>query len=101
MGEDYHGRYFYLGNLLIQFSDFPTGTFPASTAAGNSYTMNYPISYDVMPYSVMVCGVKQETNNFPVSITLRSFTSASFYFEISTDAGGVSFFVIGQRPNSV
>ncbi len=99
-GGSYYGRYFVLGNLLIQFSDFSQGISPGSSTQ-NSFTMNYPIPYEFTPYCVYLQPIKQENQNFPCNLTLISFNIVQFEFHISTNNGEVGFLVIGPRPSSL
>lgn len=99
-GGTYYGRYFILGNLLIQFSDFSNDNITGSSTQ-TSFTMFYPTAYDTTPYCVILTPMKKENQNFPCNITLISFNQTSFNFHISTNNGEVSFFVIGPRPSSL
>lgn len=100
-GGEYYGRYFCLGNLLIQFSDFSQGIEADSSATGSGYYMNYPIAYDDTPYCVILNGYKQENQNFPTNMTITSFSKKKFNFSISSHNGEVCFLVIGPRPASL
>jgi hypothetical protein len=93
-----YGRYVVLGNLLIQFSDFSTGSVVAF-ASGSDTTFNFPHPYDSVPYSVVAQGYK--TNNTAVDITIFNITSTSFTFHVSTSDGGITFIAIGPRPSSL
>ena len=99
-GGSYYGRYFCLGDLLIQFSDFSSGISPGSSTQ-NTFYMEYPLQYDSTPYCVILNSVKQENQNFPCNLTLISFTAIKFTFNISSDNGEVSFLVIGPRPTAL
>ena len=97
----YKGRYFYLGNLLIQFSDF-SGDFPKSltkTSDGNEVDISFPISYDSKPYSVILTPTKSgSSDNF--YITLRNITKSGFEYSIGQNKGNTGFIAIGPRPSS-
>lgn len=101
-GDDkYKGRYFYLGNLLIQFSDF-SSEFPNSlskTSGGKDVVINFPISYDTQPYSVILTPTKSSSSdNF--YITLRMITTSGFEYSIGQNNGNTGFIAIGSRPSS-
>ena len=97
----YKGRYFYLGNLLIQFSDF-SGDLPNSvnkTSGGSDVSIKFPISYDSKPFSVILTPTKSGTSdNF--YITLRKITKTGFEYSIGQNKGNTGFIAIGPRPSS-
>ena len=93
----YYGRYFCIGNLLIQFND--NTPFP-NQVNNNSYQILFPKSYDSNPYTVMLTANNNGNNN-PVTVTLQSFTKTSFTFRTDTNSGWVNFIAIGPRPSSL
>ena len=90
------GRYFCIGDLLIQFN---TNSIPNNQNTG-SYQLDFPISYDDTPYTVMLTGTRQN-NNDQVITTLNSFTTSRFTFSIKNNNGWVNFIAIGPRPSSL
>lgn len=100
-GDKYKGRYFYLGNLLIQFSDF-SAELPNSvsvTSGGNSVGINFPIPYESPPYSVILTPTKSGSDdNF--FITLREISKTGFNFSVGQNSGNTGFIAIGPRPSS-
>lgn len=95
----YYGRYFVIGNLLIQFSSIDQG-FPGQFNEATTYTLYYPLSYASTPYSISLTGTTTG-GNFPASITLQTVASDNCTFRVSNNNGGVTFFVIGPRPSSL
>jgi hypothetical protein len=92
--NNYYGRYFYLGNLLIQFAD--NTTFPGNDNTGN-YTLNFPIAFSSTPYLVLVCAIKNGSNNYNIYTTVLSQNSTSFQIHIGNDDGAFAWFAIGPR----
>ena len=92
----YYGRYFCIGNLLIQFND----NAPFPNQVNDSYEILFPKSYDSNPYTVMLTADNNGNNN-PVTATLKSFTNTSFTFRTDTNSGWVNFVAIGPRPASL
>ena len=88
------GRYFFIGNLLIQFS---SNTISNQTTG--SYTIPFPISYDTTPYTVMLTATRDD--NSPVIVVLKSFNTTSFEFAISDNGGWCTFIAIGPRPSTL
>ncbi len=99
-GGTYYGRYFCLGDLLIQFTDFSQGINPGSSTP-NTYFMNYPIPYTTTPYTVIVSPYKKEDQNFPVNMTIVNIYSNLFTFNLSNRNGEIGFIVIGPRPSNM
>jgi hypothetical protein len=89
-----YGRYVYLGNLLIQFSDI--SSFPTLTG-GTEFTFEFPKAYTSTPYCVMVSAAKYEAENSFEFVTLVSFDTKGFTFNIIGDTGNISFVAIGPR----
>ena len=101
-GDDkYKGRYFYLGNLLIQFSDF-SGHLPNSvnkTSGGSDVSIKFPIAYVSKPFSVILTPTKSgDSDNF--YITLREISKTGFKYSIGQNSGNTGFIAIGPRPSS-
>ena len=92
----YNGQYFCVGNLLIQFN---TSTIQNQNSSAN-YTLNFPISYDTTPYTILLTGTNDD-NNTIVDVTLKTFTSSDFTFRIGTNNGWINFLAIGPRPSSL
>jgi hypothetical protein len=95
----YYGRYFVIGNLLIQFSSIDQG-FPNQLNQATTYTLTYPFAYTSTPYSISLTGTTT-SSNYPASITLQTFGNSSCTFRVSNNDGGFTFFVIGPRPSSL
>ena len=93
------GKYFCIGNLLIQFSS--SGII--SDQGTKSFTVPFPYSYDATPYTIMLTGTRKDDNN-QVIATLQSFDTSGFTFSISSSSnsgGWVNFIAIGPRPASL
>lgn len=94
----YNARYFYLGELLIQFTDFSSGIV---TCQYGFYTVNFPTPFGGMPYVVVVSPAGGSGNpNYNYYITLVSYTASSFYINVNnTNAqpSGFTFLAIGPR----
>lgn len=84
-------KYFYLGNLLIQF----TNNINNGNLTGNgTYTLRYGLSYSSAPYFISLTPV--DTNNSgPAYVTLNSLTNTDFEFYIS-GGGSLTALVIGS-----
>ena len=91
----YNGRYFYLGNLLIQFSDINAG-FPSTSAAGSGYNINFPRSFGGTPYSVALYPISH-LSGANSNIALTDCNSTTFTFSISGARAAVGFIAIGPR----
>jgi hypothetical protein len=93
-GVAYYGRYFYLGNLLIQF----TSVFPTfDLNSGNEFTFNFPKAYTSTPYCIMACPVKDDDDNFNLFITVVSFDTKEFTIHVGNNDGNFYFVAIGPR----
>lgn len=103
----YQGRYFCIGNLLIQFSDFSNlnGVSLYEFSTSGTHTIDFPYQYDNYPYTVILSGFNttnnNTTNNNNVTVTLNSYTDTSFTFRVNSNSGGMSFLAIGPRPSSL
>lgn len=98
----YYGRYFCLGDMLIQYIDLSNGNYPATGQASNlGWTMYYPYPYDTTPYTVMLTPFNPAGNNNNIVTTITSINNTSFVFHIGNQAGCVAFLAIGPRPKSL
>lgn len=91
-GVNINWKYFYLGNLLIQFT---SGINNANLNTGN-YFLNYGINYSTAtPYFILLTAVDTNTGGTG-SVTLNSLNASTFYFSTT---GGVSLtaLVIGPK----
>ena len=96
----FYGRYFCIGDLLIQFSDtssYTDGVFPDQKNA--LYTIDFPYNYDATPYTVML--IPTNINGNTVTATPNTFDKNSFTVLTDTDKGWVNFIAIGPRPASL
>jgi hypothetical protein len=91
----YYGRYFYLGNFLIQFTDMYGGTTLPTDKFGNNTTINFPIAFpvDTKPYTIIPYSIN--SGNTP--LTILSATNVSFIVGISNNSCAVGFLAIGPR----
>lgn len=89
---NYWGRYFYLGNLLVQFSDTNTNGSPTQGTSGQA-TLSFPIPFSSEPYVVNIS--PYISNNTPSSV--YSSTATSFTYNVSNNTGIISFIAIGPR----
>lgn len=92
------GRYFCIGDLLIQFS---ANTQVLSNQSTGPYTLPFPYTYDSNPYTVMLTATRNSNDNNSVIATLQSFDASGFTFSISNNKGWVNFIAIGPRPSAL
>lgn len=90
-----YARYFYLGNLLIQFSDVSGGPIPSRTSGSSIYTQPYPTAFSSNPYTVLISYTNTGGNNGYAS--LRSTGSTGFDFTIGSNNGNITWTAIGPR----
>ena len=83
---EYCGRYFCLGNLLIQFNDSPNCI---ETSGSTMPTIMFPYPYDTTPYSVII-------NNY--NKTSMTFNNSSISLGDTYDNAYLNFIAIGPRP---
>lgn len=95
-GGPYYGRYFCLGNLLIQFIDLSTNE--PGTTSQNTFTMSFPIAYEESPYTVIITPFNKSGNNNNIFTTLISYTLTNFTFHVGNNNGAIQFLAIGPRP---
>ena len=84
---NYYGRYFCLGNFLIQFNDAPSST---GYAGGGDTSLTFPYPYDDIPYSV----VTTNNSNNNLGFNKTSITLSTGNFDSS-----FNFLAIGPRPS--
>jgi hypothetical protein len=84
------GCYFYLGNLLIQFSNGTTG----SRNAGTGYYQYYPIPFNTIPYVVLLSATSPNSSTI---CTLLDNTTDYFHFKIGNSDGNIMYIAIGER----
>lgn len=89
----YYGRYFEIGNLLIQFTDFSTG-FPEISENGFIYYVNFPKAYSSKPYSIMATSCNTGESAF---LTVTNYSTTSFDVHIGNYPTAVSFIAIGPK----
>jgi hypothetical protein len=87
--------YFYLGNLLIQFSATTTNT----SSNWHKYNFSpiqitFPITYTSQPYSVLITSCSTGNTN----ACIQTISSSGFTFLQQTTEGTVSWVAIGPRP---
>lgn len=90
-----YARYFYLGNLLIQFSDVSGGPIPSRGSGSSIYTQPYPTAFSSNPYTVLISYTNTGGNNGYAS--LRSTGSTGFDFTIGSNNGNITWMAIGPR----
>ena len=102
-GGNYSGRYFCVGDLLIQFSDF-SDIFPTPLVEGD-HQLYFPTPYDSNPYTVILTPTKPaSSDNF--FVTLKSFTKDEFTYHTgqsgsgTNNPGNTGFFSIGPKPST-
>ena len=93
-----HGRYFCIGDLLIQFS---ANTTVINNQNIGEYTVPFPIPYDSEPYTIMLTPTRNGSNNNSVNATLKTFSKSDFSVYISSSGGWTNFVAIGPRPASL
>jgi len=103
-GGTYNGRYFCIGNLLIQFSDFSSSGPPSRpvTSNGGFHTINFPYAYDTntKPYAVILTPTKFADHD-NMYITLQGYSVTSFNFHLGNNSGNTGFIAIGPKPSSL
>lgn len=92
-----YGRYFCIGDLLIQFSSNDSTISNQTTGA---YTLPFPYTYDSTPYTVMLTPTDNGNGN-RVNVTLQSFNKSGFSFELINNNGWCTFIAIGPRPSAL
>jgi len=96
----YSARYFTMGDILIQFTDFvgPMGTFKTG-----QQTITFPKSFNGNPWCVVAMPAVSGSNNSG-SLTIRTdptyFTPSQFtvYFDSYNGAIGLTYIAIGPGP---
>lgn len=99
-GGTYYGRYFCLGDLLIQFTDYSSYSSVASSTQ-TSFYINYPHQYDTTPYYASMMPYKSENQNFGAVVNIINFNNVGINFNIHYYNCEVGFLVIGPRPASL
>jgi hypothetical protein len=96
-----HGRYFYIGNLLIQFTDYPSSGFFYVLPNDTAITIDFPIAFSGVPYSVVPYSIIPPTQANPAPgnapITLNSAINSNFSISIASNPSCVGFIAIGPR----
>lgn len=87
----FYGRYFYLGNLLIQFSDISQGNLP-TPGSGKTVTTTFPIPFSAPPYTVLLTA-KAKTYYALLNTTSTTFEAKNE----GSDAAAFVFLAIGPR----
>jgi hypothetical protein len=64
----YYTRYFCIGNLLIQFSDF-SGAIPPTNSSSTQQKIYFPIAYDTIPYTVILTPSSPAGSSWNIYIT--------------------------------
>jgi hypothetical protein len=95
----YYARYFYIGNLLIQFSDFSSGI-PPTYGSSTENTLTFPIAYDTTPYTVILTPSSSAGSSWNIYISLIEITNLNFRFHVGNNDGTTGFIAIGPRPGS-
>lgn len=88
------GRYFYLGNLLIQFT---TTTIPNNSDSKSTYDSTFPIAYDATPYMVLTTPLSSGGNT---NVTVKSWNTSTVTISPGVNDSIAMFMVIGPRPVS-
>jgi hypothetical protein len=95
----YYGRYFYLGNLLIQFIDLSNSIsaqqLPTNT---NPITITFPTDFSGNPYVCVPFTFYNGSANSASSVNVYSNSNQSFKIYLLTNNNYVGFIAIGQRP---
>ena len=84
-----NGYYFYLGQLLIQFSN--------NTSVSSSSIVTFPISYTSLPYTLLLTLNK---NTSTAAMCLKSLTTSNFTISFTSNLS-LNYIVIGPRPDMV
>lgn len=84
-------KYFYLGNLLIQFTNNINN---ANLTGSGTYTLNYGLSYNSTPYFISLTPVDID-NSGAAYVTLTNIAQNHFDFYIS-GGGSLTALVIGS-----
>lgn len=94
--SNYFGYYFYLGDLLIQFTDLQGQNLP--TVTGSNVTINYPLLFPTTPYIVLVSVFAGGGVNAPITYI----NNVGFVCNVgpSGNAGVPMFLAIGPRNGS-
>lgn len=90
------GRYFYLGNLLIQFT---STIIPNNNDSQSLYQVYFPITYDSnnKPYMILTTPLSNGGNT---NVVVNSWTESYAYITPGSNDSFAMFMVIGPRPVS-
>ena len=86
------GCYFYLGNLLIQFSNGTT----ISRTSGTGYYQYYPIPFNTIPYVVLLSATSPNSSSI-CTLLEDNYTTHYFHFRIGNSDGNIMYIAIGER----
>lgn len=96
LSPGYYSRYFYLGNLLIQFSDISQYGIDTTFLKQTSITLDFPVAFSSKPYCVfLTTGMPGTAGN--ANVTLNSFTNSTFTCNIAVNNAYILYFAIGPR----
>ena len=98
-GSSYTGRYFVIADLLIQFSVYTT-IMPQSDGSGSIVNINFPYSYDVNPYCVLLQPLNPYGNTYTSCVLDMS--PGSFNCSTANNSNAfIQYIAIGPRPSDL
>lgn len=98
--SNYYGRYVYIGNLLIQFSDLRENVINNNVPAAHNGTfyVQFPISFSGRPYLVIPCIMNDSASRTGVmDINSTYYTNASCIIKTNDESVAIGFLAIGPR----
>jgi hypothetical protein len=98
---NYGARYFTIGNILVQFTDFNNSI--ENLVADTQHTITFPKSFSGNPYCVVVTPTATDgrTNSITVLRDLTTNDITSTYFKVYIGVGqkvGLTYIAIGSGP---
>ena len=88
----YFGRYFYLGNLLIQFSDV---SYVGTKFSNNTDNFTYPKAFSGNPYLIMATSIIYDNVSCAMSYGDNPLTQFNIGF--NSNSSNFSFLAIGPK----
>lgn len=98
--SNYYGRYVYIGNLLIQFSDLRENTLRNNVpvAHNGTFYVQFPIPFSETPYLVIPFIVNASAGRIGVTdINSTNYTNSSCYIKTNDNSVAIGFLAIGPR----
>ena len=94
---DYAIRYFYISDLLVQFTDVSGCNFGTTNyfSADNNYNIPFAIPFGNTPYVCIPYTFSKNKGNSPT--TIQGYTDSSVTISLSNNDNNIAFLAIGPR----